>query len=418
MQKEINYSINMRYIVNENKVILANRITGKWIRISKECFDILNSAIDNKMTKQELLQCMADDDDRSYYKVLLDKIEMMNIISDEILTHKIETIYLILTNRCNLNCKHCCVNAASVDAGIIEQEMSTDAVKSVIDKLIACSPNRIVLSGGEPMIRKDFFAILTYLREKYSGEVGLATNALLINEDNVQEIVRCVNQIDISIDGIDEETCSIIRGKGVFGRVVQAIHLLKKSGHNKISLSMVFNDYNRNLEDKFDKLNEQLGTYPIKRDFFPSGRGAENVSLFLDRKKERQNITNMDEIIQQTKRHTHCINCAAGITNYAINYDGDVFPCTNMMQKKFKLININEIDDFKMYIDTQLKNTTGYEELRELQPEHYEKCRSCKVNLFCWECLQDIEYLKDKPDKFDIRCAIQKRILYSAIWGE
>lgn len=418
MRESLNFSINMRYIINENRVVLANRRTGKWMRISKECFDILNSAIDHGMTKEELLGCLADDEDRLYFKELLDKIKSMNIIADVTPVHEIETVYLILTNRCNLKCKHCCVNAYSMDGEIIKQEMNTDTVKNVIDKLVACSPHKIIISGGEPMIREDFLTILTYLREKYSGEIGLATNALLIHENNVQEIVRCVNQMDISIDGIDEATCSLVRGKGVFDKVVRAIQLLRKAGLNKIYLSMVFGDFNRNLEYKFEKMNEELGTYPLKRDFVPVGRGEENASLFLDDKINKQDITDLDEIIRQTKKHEFCINCAAGITNYVINYDGNVYPCANLMQNKFKLININEIDDFKRYINAELKNTVGYEELRKLQPENYEKCISCKVNLFCWKCLQDIELLKDKPDKFNIRCDIRKKILYSAIWGE
>ena len=418
MQEKLNYSVNMRYIINENKVVLANRKTGEWIRISKECFEILNSAIDNSMTKNELFDCLADGEDRLYFKDLLDKLEIMHIISDETPTREIETIYLIVTNRCNLKCKHCCVNADNIDSKIVKQEMSTDVVKSVIDKLIVCAPTRIILTGGEPMIREDFFTILAYLRENYSGEIRLATNALLINENNVQEIVRCINQIDISIDGIDEASCSLVRGKGVFGRVIKAIHLLKKTGLNKISLSMVFGDYNNNLEDQFEKLNEELGTYPVKRIFTLLGRGESNASMFLDSKRDNKSIANANEIIQQTRQNAVCVNCSAGITNYVINYDGNVFPCSNLMQNKYILFNINEIEDFKLYIETELRNTIGYETFRELQPENYEKCKTCKVNLFCWQCLQDIEYLRDKPDKFNIRCDKKKSILYSAIWGE
>ena len=51
------------------------------------------------------------------------------------------------------------------------------------------------------MIRKDFMEIIQYLRSLYRGMIDLSTNAILINSENVKEIIRNVDRIDISIDG-------------------------------------------------------------------------------------------------------------------------------------------------------------------------------------------------------------------------
>jgi len=56
------------------------------------------------------------------------------------------------------------------------------------------------------------------------------TNATLINADNVRIIVNSVDSIDISLDGVDERTASIVRGEGVFGKVISSIKLLKRMG--------------------------------------------------------------------------------------------------------------------------------------------------------------------------------------------
>ena len=51
MQEKLRYLPNLRYIENENKVIMVNRNNGQWLRISKECFGILNSAVEKQLSK-------------------------------------------------------------------------------------------------------------------------------------------------------------------------------------------------------------------------------------------------------------------------------------------------------------------------------------------------------------------------------
>lgn len=59
--------------------------------------------------------------------------------------------------------------------------------------------------------------------------------------------------VEISLDGYDEETCSEIRGKDVFNKVMKAIGYLKDNGCDKISISMVMGnttkDINKSLKN-------------------------------------------------------------------------------------------------------------------------------------------------------------------------
>ena len=115
------------------------------------------------------------------------------------------------------------------------------------------------------MLRKDFFEILKYLKSKYDGKVSISTNGTFINNKNVDQLSKHTDQIDISVDGVDEETCSLVRGSGVFNKVIESVNLLKSRGFNNISLSMAFGDRNAHLESQFIELNECLGTIPIVR---------------------------------------------------------------------------------------------------------------------------------------------------------
>lgn len=134
----------------------------------------------------------------------------LGIIDDEnnksIIRNKIASFEI--THRCNLKCKHCCVDADQIVSK--KEDLSTDEIKQILDMLIKWNPERIMLSGGEPMLRPDFIELLMYLKENYTGEIIISTNATLINENNVEIISKYAHQIDVSVDGIDEESCSII----------------------------------------------------------------------------------------------------------------------------------------------------------------------------------------------------------------
>lgn len=91
-----------REIINGDKVIIANRDTGSWIRISRQCRDIVCTACEFSLTNSEILESLADDEDRIYINELLKKLKELGVIGDEEKEEVIDVVYLLLTNRCNL----------------------------------------------------------------------------------------------------------------------------------------------------------------------------------------------------------------------------------------------------------------------------------------------------------------------------
>lgn len=88
-------------------------------------------------------------------------------------------------------------SAESISNTISNNEIDTIAFKKVIDKVTASNPDRIIVSGGEPMIRKDFMEIMQYLRHQYHGKIDLSTNATLINDTNVKDMSWLIRKIQI-----------------------------------------------------------------------------------------------------------------------------------------------------------------------------------------------------------------------------
>ncbi|MCR1954637.1 radical SAM protein [Clostridioides mangenotii] len=407
------FSKYSRNIINLNKVILAHIENGKWIRISKEVYDILNLGIENNMSIEELKSNLYDDDDREYIEDLYNLLCSMAIIEDENnkqqFKNKIASVEM--THRCNLKCVHCCIDADGVVSD--KKDLSTEEMKNVFDKIVKWNPGRIMLSGGEPMLRKDFIELLKYLKLNYDGKIIVSTNGTLINEKNVKVLSECASQIDISLDGVDEESCSLVRGPGVFDKVINNVKLLKNTGFEKITLSMAISDRNEHLESGFNKLNESLGTSPLVRIFSPVGRGKDNVEVFSDKGMDVVYIPE-DFLSDNYDKAFGACSCSAGKREIMITHSGDIYPCITFMNPKNKIGNIMEIEGLD-YL-SKAKDINKHPFMDILNSQIYEDCNNCKVNLFCWTCPGEFEELKGNESAFKYRCLKLKPALYKRVW--
>ena len=71
----------------------------------------------------------------------------------------IRTAHWSITGKCNYRCKHCYMSAPDAKLG----EMDHDRVMSIVQQLIDCGIYEVSLTGGEPLVRKDFLEIVDAL---------------------------------------------------------------------------------------------------------------------------------------------------------------------------------------------------------------------------------------------------------------
>lgn len=124
----------------------------------------------------------------------------------------------MLTNRCNLSCKHCCATQV-----MSKKDISFD----ILGKVIELNPLQIALSGGEPLLHNQIEDILKFIRKQYTGQIELDTNGTLVNK-YLDSIIKYVDKVSISIDGINDEGTARYRSGGIFQRVLDAVDTLKK----------------------------------------------------------------------------------------------------------------------------------------------------------------------------------------------
>lgn len=148
-----------------------------------------------------------------------------------------------LTLDCNLNCRMC-FQKQYREKGYDKQDIGLYELKEILYKI---KPKQIILSGGEPLLRKDFFDILDILK-KLKTNVQIITNGSLFTDDTIKKIKSYDNirLITFSLDYFDSRKHDTLRGKkGTFDSVIQAIDKLKDKFRVQIN-TVLFED---NLED-------------------------------------------------------------------------------------------------------------------------------------------------------------------------
>ena len=73
---------------------------------------------------------------------------------------------LEITARCNNNCQHCYINLPASDEKAIERELSFDDIKKIADEAVSLGALWCLITGGEPLLREDFFDICYYLKKR------------------------------------------------------------------------------------------------------------------------------------------------------------------------------------------------------------------------------------------------------------
>lgn len=418
------YTDNLRTSYKDNLVILASEESREWIKISNECFSILNKVLEMNLSHSEILECFELDKDKEYFDNLIKKLYQSKILinKNNKTNRKIESVYLILTDRCNLSCTHCCADALDLNS---KDELSTEDMIKVIDKILQINPKNITVSGGEPLVRSDIWVLMDYLKSRFNGSIGIMTNGLLIDENNINKIIKYFDNASISIDGIDEESCKIIRGNNVFKNVIKKIEFLKEHNFKDISLSAVLPN-NENIHVEFEKLNKNLGTEAMIRYFSHKGRAGENhkkieaqMNKYLkERNMEEKNIIDWKAYIATDKRDIQTSACGGCESTLSIGSNGDLYPCNLLMDENYSIGNILEIDDIVSYINNMSINSNrGYKSFIDLKLCNNEECKTCSVKSFCWSCPAECDDLLARDNIFKERCNEVKEKLTSAVWG-
>ncbi|MCK4353514.1 radical SAM protein [candidate division WOR-3 bacterium] len=254
------------------------------------------------------------------------------------------------TGACNLKCTGCYA-ASNPNLGKIPFPILDKIIKDAKDSWGA---NFFVISGGEPLIYKSEGKTFLDLAEKHSDCFFLMyTNATLINKSMAKRLAELGNITPaISVEGLEEETDKR-RGKGVFKKIMSAMHNLREEGV-PFGMSITATKYNTDLiiSEKFLDFyfKEQGAIYGWVFHYMPIGR--EFTLDLLPTPEQRVNLLHKEWKIVREKgifladfwnsgtSSDGCICAARGGGYFYIDWDGDVMPCVFIPYSTHNIIEV------------------------------------------------------------------------------
>jgi len=190
-----------------------------------------------------------------------------------------------LIRRCNLTCKHCYATSADKD---FPGELSTQQVFDVMDNLKSFRVPVLILSGGEPLMRPDIFDI-SHRAKDMGFYVGLSSNGTLIDEKNIDDIVKVgYNYVGISIDGMRETHDNFRRKQGSFDEALRGVRLCHDAGI-KVGLRFTLTQDNKqDLPGLLQLMNDEHVDKFYLSHLNYAGRGNKNRRDDLHHKMTRE----------------------------------------------------------------------------------------------------------------------------------
>ncbi len=234
--------------------------------------------------------------------------------------HDLRYLFWECTLRCNLNCLHCGSDCQK-DPGVKDMPAKDflDLTKKISSKI---NPNKcmIVITGGEPLLRKDLEDVgLELYKQGYPW--GFVSNGLALTAARLNALMRSgLRSVTISLDGL-EESHNWLRGrKDSYEKAKNAIALIAKEKNLVYDVVSCVNQ--RNFHE-LEELRSELIRLGVKKwrvfTIFPIGRAAENAELDISNQQFR---ALMDFIVATRKEGK--IRLSYGCEGFLGNYENQV----------------------------------------------------------------------------------------------
>ncbi len=173
---------------------------------------------------------------------MINTVEQKNILTDKML-RKHNYLRISLTEKCNLRCTYC-MPADGVQLTPKNSLMNVDEIFSIAKIFVDHGVNKIRLTGGEPLVRKDLSEILKRLNS-LNADLSLTTNGILVDRFIDDFKAYNLRSINVSLDTLQADKFKFITRRDQFLKVYENISLLVQNGF-KIKLNVVliknFND--------------------------------------------------------------------------------------------------------------------------------------------------------------------------------
>jgi len=332
----------------------------------------------------------------------------------QISLHQLSYLFWECTLRCNISCLHCGSDCRQ-DSSI--KDMPADDFLKITQNIKQhYNPNKVmvVLTGGEPLLRKDLEYVGSELY-KLGYPWGFVTNGVLLTSKRFRSLMNSgLRSVTVSLDGF-EDAHEWLRGKtGSFNRAVEAIKLIVSEPELVYDVATCISSKNYHQLNEFKEFLISLGVRKWRIfTIFPTGRAKTNPELDVS----NEQMLGIMQFLKETRKEGRirlsygCEGflgnfeteardgyyfCRAGVNIASVLADGSIGACPNI-HHTFVQGNIYKDDFIEVW-------NNKYQQYRNRKWMKTGKC--CHCDMFKY-CEGNSFHLREPDNENALRCHYQ-----------
>lgn len=348
-----------------------------WIVLDSEEELTIFNKICNHVTLEELFKSYAE---KAVVNVVM-QIEAKKFDKPIIKESNIKDLCIYLTNNCNQKCRHCYMYAGDIKI----DEVSYKKWIEILKKFKKLGYQGVTFTGGEITVYPGYKEVIKTAHQ-LGYNVTVLSNGILWDDSNVSEMHKYIDEIQISVDGYDDESYHNVRKYNGFNKAINAVKLFDSYG-TKVSIAVTplyenlsefienfrefATDFMQEMPNVFIKLNHELITGREVNIGDEENKIYKNElkklveSLYPDYYAESFYLNNKDKII-----HSNC-----GFGGISIASNGDVFWCNRIHELKSSM---NVFKNDLLSIDKMSNRIKEWTSV-----DHTKICKNCEIKYIC-----------------------------------
>jgi AdoMet-dependent heme synthase len=295
-----------------------------------------------------------------------------------------------VTERCNAKCPFCYL------AGDVPEDLDTETMLRVIDKLDQAGIIYLGITGGEPFLRNDILALLSHVVKKNFFKTSILTNGTVLTDDHIRFLVEYRNYFSFvrfsvfsHINKVHDEFCGI---EGALEKTVENGKRLLAGGIN-VNLMVNVVESNINSFDETRRHFASLGfNMAVGMTKLICSQNAHQCLEPLTTRSFFERIFNKSEpevmrrmarefMANKGKKNDAPHMCSGIVSGITVTCRGDILPCVSF--RNLKIGNILSADS----LTEELRSNDSYRTLRSIKHTDIEGCRECEFAAACEICL-------------------------------
>ena len=347
----------------------------------------------------------------------------------------VKALCLHVCHDCNLKCKYCFAKEGTYNTA--RDYMTKDVAKAAVDFLIAKSGSRknleIDFFGGEPLMNMDVVKYAVEYGRARAKEAGkefsftMTTNALLLNDENIEYLNREMDNVVISIDGrecVHNRVRLTRNGSNAYPAILGAAKKFRAiRGDKRYYIRGTFTAYNLDFAEDvlaladagFDQISMEPVVLPPENEMAITEEKVGQVlkeyeklaEAYIDRRANGKWFNFFHFMIDL--EDGPCImkrlsGCSAGCGYLAISPTGDIYPCHQFVgEEGYKIGNVLEGS-----FDPSVR-----ELFSDITVNHKKQCENCFAKYYCsGGCVAASHYYEsDLFTPYSAGCVMMKKRL-------